>query len=171
MTTMADEPRIRTDGPPPTSPLEIVTARVEEMISEAELLRTAVAANATAVKSSNRRYHLTIGALALILAALAALTLGNRALSADNERLNQRSLEVLARLDDCLVESKDPDSCYARQQARTGELLGEPSGPINTVTVLTAVCTRIYLDRPTDDVDDGKRRILDCVAAELERRE
>lgn len=32
------------------------------------------------------------------------------------------------------------DDCYVRSQASTTELLGEPSGPINAVTVAAAAC-------------------------------
>ncbi len=175
--------RMRTDDPNvPTSPLEIVTARVEELISEADALRK-VAANTTqgvkenkqAIAVAKKRFQITIAALVflsvLLTGVLLTISLGNRGISQKNEELNRTSLQTLERLDDCLVESKDPNSCFAKQQRRTNDILGSPQGPINTVTVLTAVCTRIYLDRPTEDVDDGKKRIVDCVEAALAKKQ
>lgn len=52
--------------------------------------------------------------------------------------------------------------CYRRSQARTAELLGEPAGPINRVTVLVALCAQQH---------QSEEAILDCVAGHLDAQE
>ena len=37
-------------------------------------------------------------------------------------------------------EDLPADDCYRRQQAATGDLVGDPKGPINTVAVAAAAC-------------------------------
>lgn len=175
---MPDDSRARTDKPDvPTDPLEIVTARVEDLIFEAAALRDVVAANReeTArneqnIKVASKRFWITTAMIGTLLFLMFSVVIDSRRLSRTNEELNRNMIVSLNRLDDCLVEDKNPNSCYAKQRQRTNDLLGEPQGPVNTVTILTAVCTRIYLDRPVADVDDGKKRILNCVEAALEKR-
>lgn len=111
------------------------------------------------VAKSRLRWYRTIGVVAIItcLGTLYGLAL---LLDGAGTARDQRSAQLaqgaqtkaLARL---LVEcttapqfrepAEDPEKvagsdCYARQQAATADFVGEPSGPINSVTVIAAAC-------------------------------
>ena len=59
--------------------------------------------------------------------------------------------KLIHQIDDCL----DPaGKCAKASAARTGNLVGEPEGPINTVAVYAVICGQS---------NTGEKAILDCV--------
>jgi hypothetical protein len=77
-----------------------------------------------------------------------------------NEEARAASLDA-ARAAVLIKSCTTPEGkCYQRQQEQTGDLLGLPEGPINTVVVTAIACA----DQPNTQTD---REIIRCVETTL----